>query len=366
MSDINESVFKKLESFKIDFKISENALYFDKYLFNLLNDGIREKDYKKMYKAVESIEHGIGFKFDSEFNDVLQQAISKDENRVVDILEKISNLIDIVYILSYINYDMKLNLLKNYNIQNTSLLYELIRTCINHKRNMDIEKNYIPVVSQSIVNLSNLNDDMFRYLVKKSEYQRSFALVIGNALNSLNKESMTSYMETITIDKYSHNINNVNLIMECITIDTSDKIYEWCGNYLINSWQKLLGELSENEPILNDIVTSSYSNLILMCMCYKYNDKEKYYEELKLGIERYENEIYSWKPDVSRECTIYFVELTQIFMLKLVKDNNAFTWNGYDELHEKVKNLLHSIIFHKRHWKFQNKDKYEKLGLYEM
>lgn len=114
----------------------------------------------------------------------------------------------------------------------------------------------------------------------------------------------------------------------------------------------MLTTLFEKEEFLNDIIISSYSNLILGCMIKKYENVNAFFEEMEKVLEALEEHLFAWYSSHTRAMSVYFIDITKLYMLRLVQENLKISWEKRETLKGRLLELLLIAARHSDYWKY--------------
>lgn len=351
MEEQNMNVFEKLERMKMQLHIGEDACSTDKGYFQLFEEGEKENDLYKIYDFVNGLERGgLGRPY-KEFVDCFIVAWEQDEKHTIEILNKKDRIVDCVFLVYSLHDEKKLQLVRREDIKNSRLKFELIRQLLDGK--LEYTATNMENIMQGIIQLAELDKKMFAFMIEKLEHNKNFYPIMGKALNDLSEESLKAYADTICIDKYNHDFLEVNCMLNEIRNDRWHFIFENLQKPICDKWENLLAAWLEKEEFFNDVVINSYANLILFCMIKRYENEDILNQDIERALDVFENNLFAWHSSISRAMSVYFIDITRLYMFKLVLANHKISW---EENRAKLKKRLQSLFMeakrHRDYWKY--------------
>lgn len=361
MEEQNMDVFEKLERMTMTLNIGEDAGSTDKGYFRFFEEGEKENDLYKIYDFVNGLERGNLARPHKELNDCFIAAWEQDEKRTIEILNKKEKIIDCVFFVYSICDEKKLQLVSRADIRNPRLKFELIRQLVDGQP--EYTAHNMETIAQGIVQLAEQDKYFFVFMIKKLEHNNNFYPVMGKALNNLSEEELNVYSDTICIDKYNHDFSKVNRMWEEIKDDRWQFIFASFQKTICEKWENLLTTCLEKEEYFKDIVVNSYANLILFCMIKKYENEDILVQDIKRALDIFENHLFAWHSSYSRAMSVYFIDLTRLYMLKLVLSNHKISWENREELKERLQSLFMKARRYGDYWKYAESKADDILGL---
>ncbi len=361
MEEQNMDLFEKLERMTLKLHIGENAGNTDKGYFQLFEEGEKENDLHKIYEFVNGLERGNLARPHKEFTDCFTSAWEQDEKRTIEILNKKERIIDCVFLAYSLHNEKKLQLVCREDIKNSRLKFELIRQLLAGKP--EYTEDNMETIKQGIIQLAELDINLFAFMIKKLEHNKNFFPVMGKALNDLSEDGLNVYADTICIDKYKHNFSEVNRMWEEVRDDRWYFIFGNLQKTICAKWENLLATCLEKEEYFNDIVISSYANLILFCMIHKYQNEDLLIQDLEKALDIFENHLFAWHSSYSRAMSVYFIDITRLYMFKLVLTNHKISWENREELKKRLQSMFGEARRHGYYWKYAETKADDILGL---
>lgn len=350
MEEQNMDVFEKLERMTLQLHIGEDAGSTDKGYFRLFEEGEKENDLYKIYDFVNGMERGNLARPHKEFTDCFIAAWKQDEKRTIEILNKKERIIDCVFFVYSIFDEKKLQLVSRADIRNPRLKFELIRQLLDEKA--EFTGDYMETIAQAIKHLAELDENLFAFMIKELEHNKNFHPVMGKALNYLSEEGLKVYADTIHMDKYKHDFSEVNRMWEEIRDDRWNFIFDSLQKTICETWENLLTVWLEEGEYFNDIVINSYANLILFCMIKKYENEDILIRDLERALDIFENHLFAWHSSYSRAMSVYFIDITRLYMFKLVLVNHKVSWENREQLKKRLQSLFMQARRYGDYWKY--------------
>lgn len=361
MEEKNMNVFEKLKSMTMQLHIREGAGSTDKGYFQLFAEGEKENDLYKIYDFVNGLERGGLVLPYKEFADCFIAAWEQDEKRTIEILNKKERIIDCVFFAYSLHNEKKLQLVSHKDIKNSRLKFELIRQLLDGRQEYTADN--MEVITQGIIQLAELDKKLFAFMIKELEHNKNFYPVMGKALNDLSEAGLNVYADTICIDKYKNYFTEANRMWKEIRDDRWHFIFDILQKTICERWENLLAAWLEKEEFFNDVVINSYANLILFCMIKKYENEDILIQDLERALDIFENHLFAWHSSHSRAISVYFIDITRLYMLKLVLANHKISWENREELKKRLHSLFTEAKRYRDYWKYAESEADDILGL---
>lgn len=345
--DINE-ILQTLKKVKIDINIPSNSSNSDKGLYNLLIEGTEENNFKKVYDFVQSVEMGCGF-YSSEslkLKRIYEKAFAVNPDEVIKILNGKSKLIDIVYNCYCIQTEMKIMLLQSSLLNNGFVIFELIRQLLSNLSVDDLNNNHINykrIIGDAIIKLSLTDNLLFQYFIEKFEYKEQFYHVISVALSDMKDTEREIYVNSINIDNKGCNYYNyVRILLQNIEGTKFDSFITDISKVIYQRWNDYLFGLLINKEFVSDIIQNSYADLILNCLCKRYEDKELFFTELENVLNKFKEDIYKWYDKGTEFSSMYYIYVTRLFFFKRVQEVNEISFSNRKAIYDKMNSIFES------------------------
>lgn len=345
-------VFERLMSMTIQPHIGKKADSVDKGYFRLFKEGEKENDLHKIYDFVNGMELGNLIRPYAEINDCFLAAWRLDERRTIEILNRKERILDCVFLAYSLCDEKKLQLVSRKDITNSRLKFELIRQLV--KGRLVSTADNMETIAQGIVQLAEQDINLFAFMIKELENTENFYPVMGKALNYLSEEGLRVYANTISLNKYKYNLSKVDCMLKEIRDDRWDYIFTSFQKIICDRWENLLVTWSEKEEYFNDIIINSYANLILSCMIKKYENEDILLRDIEKALDIFEGHLFAWYPNYSRAMSIYFIDITRLYMLKLVLSYRKISWDNREELRNRLKSIFLEAKRYRHYWKYAN------------
>lgn len=353
MEGQNMDAFEKLERMTLKLHKGADAGNIDNGYFQLLEDGEKENDIHKIYDFVNGLERGgLGFPYE-EFSNCLLVALEQDEKIAIEILNKRKRIIDCVFLVNSLNDEKKMQLVSCLGINNPILKFELIRQLLAGKK--ENTSDNIETISQGIIHLAELDINLFAFLIEELENNTNFYPVMGKALNDLSDQGLNVYAKAIRIDKYNHYMHEVDCMCKEIREDKWTTIFMSLQKVICEKWENMLNECLEKEEFFNDVIINSYANIILFCMLEKYENEDLLFQDLHKALDIYEKHLFAWHSNYSRAMSVYFIDVTRLYMLKLVLTNHKISWKNHEELRKRLQDLFIEERRNGEYWKYNER-----------
>lgn len=353
--DINE-ILQTLKKIKVNINISPNASNSDKGLYNLLIEGTAENDFKKIYGFVQSVEMGCGFDSGEmiKLKRVYDKVFDTSPNEVIEILNHKNKLIDIVYNCYCIQTEMKIMLLQSSFLNNEFVIFELIRQLLNNLSVDELNNNstdYKKVVGDAIIQLALRNNLLFQYFVEKFEHKEQFYHVIPIALSDMQVTEREMYANSINIDNKGCNYYDyVRILLQNIDGTKFDSFITDINEIIYQRWNDYLSNLLISKEFVSDIILTSYGDLILNCLCKRYEDKELFFMDFENVLNKFNEATYKWYEEGTEFSSMYYIYATKLFFFKKVQEVNKISFSNRKAIYNKMISIFeNNFMAHNRY-----------------
>lgn len=361
MDEQNMDAFEMLERVTVKLHIEEDACDADKRYLQLFEEGEKENDPHKIYDFVNGLERGGLLLPYPDFANCFIASWEQDEKRTIEILNKKERIIDCVILTYSLHDEKKLQLVSRKDIKNPWQKFELVRQLLDNKPEYTAEN--MVSITQGIIQLAELDKKVFAFMINELKNNRNFYPILGKALNDLSEESLQVYADSICIDRYKHYLAEINSMIKELRDDKRNFIFDNLQKVICEKWENLLATSLQKEENFNDIVISSYTNLILSCMIKKYENENLLMQDLDRALNIFEKHLFAWHFSYSRAISVYFIDITRLYMFKLVLVNHKILWKNQDELKNRMRSLFMEAKRYGHYWEYAESEADDVLGL---
>ena len=320
---------------------------FDK--ISLLDD---KTEYTEIYRVIDKLNSALNFIPPKDFFELLIEAINDDWNKTVGILNNYRDVF-VIYctarILTFREDIPKIDLSK---IKNSLLKSEIIRNKIENCHNELTDEENIFLVKE-IVELSEININVFEQLFMRIQKKAIIYTILPEILNNLCVKALYIFINLIPFDGLDK-ITQVNSMLNRI----DDRVYKIIFRPIIEKWNNHLELLKREHEYLNEPVFNSYSNLILHCLIWRYEDNRiDFINDIEQILNDANISLFQWYKSSSKMQCAYFVDITRFYLLNLVNDNLKLINSNQDiSLYEKISCFLKTQIKYLHFWHYSEKN----------
>jgi len=87
-------------------------------------------------------------------------------------------------------------------------------------------------------------------------------------------------------------------------------------------------------------------------MMKKYENEVILIQDLDRALDIFENHLFVWHSSYSRAMSVYFIDITRLYMLKLVLANHKISWENREELKKRLLSLFTEARHYGDYWKY--------------
>lgn len=307
------SVWKALDTVKVNMNIRENAGRADQIYYQHLCEGIQENDLDKMYETINAVERGCGLTRDENIDKLMNKAYEEDPLRLGKFIADRNSLIDYWIFLSFFSSEA-IGKLIEIETEYTLFYYECARLLLRkNMRDSGLETYIVKAVKKIAMHDCGL----WARWINKNEHNKEWQKIIGEVLADLTEESLVVYANTIHLDMANEE-NELGIITESfqnIPNRRIDYILSVIAGEICLRWKNYVQEKKEQKKFQVDIMISAYKNIIIWSMDALMNEKGNWEKEFVANAETLEKDMYEWFENESQMSSIFFFDMTQIFYL---------------------------------------------------
>lgn len=352
----SKTVWEVLDSICFSFNVDELAERVDIELLRILNEGRNEGNINKIYDFIETAERGNQPIINSKVPQILQDAYKTDARRLFRFIESKKDIVDYWTFLSLISDKNIIYSFVDMESNNAYFFFECARQILT--RFSDDDNYKIPCTS-AIIKFAMSNLNLWNYWTKKFECNVKYTRIIWDVISKLEASQLLEYSKTIQL-------------LECFNSEAG-RIYQeefWelgfkernqiiltIAKTIYDQWESALKESKNIGKYQNNILISKYYSVILSSMEFLFSDDKMWAVEIEKYVQFLELDIENWFPSETNRFSVFFLNLTNIYYLLLVKENKfkVIDINSVKTSFEKIDFLLTK---YECYWLFDDASKY--------
>ncbi len=310
MENTELTIFEQFEKMHLKVSIRENAPKSDLEFMRLLQEGKEEDNINKIYQFIEACERGCGLLRDESIFHMISDAYAENSKKLMTILVQ----------KTFFEQCILLSICKQYMIDefimlgaadNMRFLYECLRkTLVNSSK--ENEK----VLIQGITVLSTQSDELWKYWIKKHEYNKKWQRLLNKVLLSINKDALLVYVDTIDINMDIINGQEIYRAINEIPVEKMKSIQKIISEALCKRWKCYLEQIRTAKPYHDNMKKSAYEGLLLSAIryyeCRIQTDWEK---NVVANIDILLTHMNQWHKSYTEFKSIFWIDYTQIMYL---------------------------------------------------
>lgn len=276
----------------------------------LLEECEQEKNLDKFYQVVDALERGIGFPYDKELQELLQKAFEEDSCRLFALLAKKEYMIDCCMLINLCSTEMLGFFVQMEGQEYPFFLYECARQLLN--RDAD-EEAIVAAVQQ----LSDLSQEFWQRWLQHHEYNLRWQQLLGHVLGELSAPALEIYAKTVSLDR-SFDMRHqqaITSVFQMIPAEKADRLIEAIAPIMYQRWERNLAAIKASGTIQQTVIMTPYIDVIYNVLCYLFQKKADWKQELKKWSELLITDIQKWYQSESQLSAYFFTDITQIYLL---------------------------------------------------
>lgn len=236
-----------------------------------------------------------------------------------------------------------MQILESHQLTNTMVIYELIRQLMDQIAIEDIKNssNYINLISKAVIKLADLDEQLFKMFILKYEYKEQLYYIMSKVLGELTTKNRRLYADTISLNSKDNSLYKyVGIMLDGIDVDKFDSIIFDIEDTVNMRWDGYLKTLLSSKEFIPGILINSYSDLILNCLCKKYQDTRLFVDDLLNAVTEFNQAINKWYYEETEFSSMYFIYATKLLFLNSAQKVNKISLSKYRAVHDKLNDLF--------------------------
>lgn len=311
------SVWKVLDTVKVDMKIGATAGRPVQMFCWQLCEGMQKNDLNKVYEVINAIERGGGLSKNEKVYKLMNKACGEDPLRLGEFIATRNSLIDYWMFLSHCTSEIICKLIA-IETEYTLFYYECARLLLQRSRS---ENRYRTYIVKAVTNIAIHDCGLWKRWINKNEYNMEWQKIIGKVLAELTEEPLIVYANTIHLDMVNQK-DELKIITEAfqkIPEDRIDYVLSVISEDICLRWKNYVKKKKEQKKFQSDIMISAYTNVILWSMDVHMKETDIWEKEFVTNAEVLEQDMYEWFENRSQMSSVFFIDVTQIFYLLCLK-----------------------------------------------
>ena len=352
----SKTVWEVLDSIHFSFNVDECAERVDIELLRILNEGINEGDINKIYDFIETAERGNQPIINSEVPQILEDAYKTDARRLFRFIESKKDIVDYWTFLSLISDKHIIYSFANMESDNSYFFFECARQILTRFSNDD---SYKSPCTSAIIKFAMNDLNLWNCWTKKFENNVKYNRIIWNVISKLESPQLLEYSRTIRLIECFNNetgrIHQEGFLK--LGAKERDRIILTIAKTIYDQWESALIESKNTGKYQNNILFSKYYSVILSSMELLFSEDNIWAAEMEKYVQFLESDIENWFSSETKHFSVFFLNLTNIYYLLLVKENKleVIDSNRVKTSFEKIEFLLTK---YECYWLFEDASEY--------
>ena len=325
-----------LSALSIKISMPNDAPYNEKRYFEEYENGIREKNMKKVYDFIEAIKRGRGYglrevmrgliKFISFINPILLKRTISERTDPLEILAIIEPLED----------DEKLIMGLGEDIKNEWVLVGIIYQILDNNRNKRLGDNVLDAMRTILDQLWTINEELFFQCINYFGNYEDFNIILGRVLGRANRETILKYVSSYRISEYRGDWENDRLFIENFMNESEEENSLFLCSEMFKKWERYLKDfIKQNKYIQGPIYTNCFYMIVYYFLLRK-NQQEDFLQELEKIIFEILEINYIWCESPIEIRARFFINLTYLYLLSIECRHKAYVLATKEELVSKL------------------------------
>ena len=312
------NVWDSLAALKIEVDILKCRSDTDKKYSRDLIEGITGNAPIDFYNAIDAVERGCGFQSSVELSELCQKAANQDSERLLNVIEEKTKMLEIVFLLYSTERYVKLDWVKNGLFHKPIVLYECLRQLLRDYQCQETEEN--DTIAKGLCRLSTQIPERFinllnRYILFHEQFIPLFSRVM-ELLPSRGWAVFGSSLSFGDVDK-----KRMAFIDKCAgPLDWEEMNMQ--AYPLVEAWLTFLKKCVKNMKFGSSLYNDA-SNLLITILVYHTKTYKGFVRILNETVSSCESLMYQWYESVTQLRSVYFAHLTFMEHMHFVWENNC-------------------------------------------
>lgn len=311
-----DALWKALDSCHCQVSAEKSKNNTDKQYAKNLAIKQMDENWGTFYQAIQALEMGPGFPDDEKLIALCQRGSEQDDRRLLSMIEKKSDLFDIVILLRCVSHEKKIEWLNSKAFSNAPTLFECLRQEIQYGKLTETQQLSIAC---GLCQLLKYSTARFQYLLNRFviHFQKNIPIMV-KLLPQLPESGWTALAACISFAELTP--DHMSFWDQC------GRKQDWSSLYqnaipLLNEWNTYV-EQSISTGKWGQSLYNNISNVLINILVYQLDSFPAYMKTLGNAISATEKAMLCWYERSTHQRGALFGCLAQIELLHYVWINN--------------------------------------------
>lgn len=275
-----------------------------------------DEDWGTFYQAIQALEMGPGFPDDEKLIALCQKGSEQDDRRLLSVIEKKSDLFDIVMLLRCVSHEKKIEWLNSKAFCSAPALCECLRQELQQGELTETQQS---AVARGLCQLLQYSSMRFQYLLNRFVIHSPKNIpIMAKLLPQLPESGWTALAACVSFAELTP--DHISFWDQC------GREQDWSSLYhnaipLLNEWNAYV-EQSIMTGRWGQSLYNNISNVLINILVYQLDSFPAYIETLGNAISAVEKAMLRWYERSTHQRGALFACLAQIELLHYVWINN--------------------------------------------
>lgn len=335
-----------LLALSIKVSIPKDAPYNEKKHYEEYENGIKEKDMRKIYGFVEALRRGTGYGLRGVLRDLIRFTFFINPILVKEVISKKTDPLEILTMIEALEDNEKLIMGLGEDIENEWVLVGIIYEILGNKRKKRLEDNVLDSIRMIVEQLQATNEELFFQCINYFGNYEDFNIVLGRVLGATDKALIFRYVNNYTVTDYRGDWLNDQLFIENFINESEEEIILFLCSEMFKKWEKYLEDLANQHKYIQEPIYTNCFYIVIYYFIFRKNIQEDFLHELEMILLGIQDVNYNWCEGQLEIRARFFIKLTYLYLLSI-----ECRYKSYDPaINEKLFLELGMFFKDKRLW----------------
>ncbi|MFK5894621.1 MAG: hypothetical protein QM504_15485 [Pseudomonadota bacterium] len=334
--------FAIVKSFDTSLSVLENTPINEKESLNLYKEGIKEKDFGKIYFLIERLEISGKPLCDSFIISESAKFLSWfDIEGLVQIINGKNDTLNIICLLQNLTNDKKLEVcLKTDNVL---AQFECIKQVVSIRDKSDLSPKLTQLLSDCIIKLSQQDNLWKQFLLYFNTYPLRYPALqtsLGKALAQISDKKIVQYVSIINLDKSEQSSQFINKCVNSFSREADEKRSVFLPCKIYERWDSFIDSSIKNDEFRAfDVFYTNFADVVITYLVYKFK-KNQLLEKIEQIITQIININTKWFYSKTQKISFFYILLSQLLIFSYAWKKTNYNLTKKDELYIEIDALL--------------------------
>lgn len=335
-----------LSALSIKVSISKDAPYNEKRDYEEYEDGIKEKNMRKVYGFVEAVRRGTGYGLRRVLRDLIRFTFFINPILVKEVISKKTDPLEILIMIEPLEDNEKLIMGSGEGIKNGWVFVAIIYQILANIRKKRLEDKALDLLRLIVEQLQATNEGLFFQCINYFRNYEDFNIVLGRVLGVTDKEIILKYVNNYIVTEFRGDSLNDQLFIENFINESEEELILFLCSAMFKKWEKYLEDLTNQHKYIQEPIYTNCFYIVIYYFLFRKNTEEDFVHELEMILLDIQDVNYNWCENQLKIRAKFFMKLTYFYLLSIECRHKSYT----SAINEKLFLELEMFFKDKRLW----------------